>query len=141
MTTLTAAALRDRLVGVPYYRLIHAEADGLPGVIVDRFGDSFVVQVNTAGMDALTRIARTSNNDMARLKFVDMTYYVLRNDGAYAGVSLWEGYSPGEHHQIAVHDGTRARAEDTVTLFKGWSEEFPPTPSLPPEPVSARGLK
>ena len=37
--------LRDRLVGVPYYRLIHAEADGLPGVIVDRFGDALVVQV------------------------------------------------------------------------------------------------
>jgi 23S rRNA (cytosine1962-C5)-methyltransferase len=51
-----AAALRDRLIGVPYYRLIHAEADGLPGVIIDRFGDAFVVQVNTAGMDALTPI-------------------------------------------------------------------------------------
>jgi 23S rRNA (cytosine1962-C5)-methyltransferase len=51
-----AAALRDRLVGVPFYRLIHAEADGLPGVIVDRFGDALVVQVNTAGMDALTPV-------------------------------------------------------------------------------------
>ena len=51
-----AAALRDRLVGGPYYRLIHAEADGLPGVIIDRFGDAFVVQVNTAGMDALTPV-------------------------------------------------------------------------------------
>jgi 23S rRNA (cytosine1962-C5)-methyltransferase len=51
-----AAALRDRLVGVPYYRLIHAEADGLPGVIIDRFGDAFVVQVITAGMDALTPV-------------------------------------------------------------------------------------
>src|SRR3954469_24546932 len=51
-----AAALRDRLVGVPYYRLIHAEADGLPGVIVDRFGDALVVQVNSAGMDALTPV-------------------------------------------------------------------------------------
>ena len=51
-----AAALRDRLIGVPYYRLIHAEADGLPGVIIDRFGDAFVVQVNTAGMDALTPV-------------------------------------------------------------------------------------
>ena len=51
-----AAALRDRLIGVPYYRLIHAEADGLPGVIVDRFGDALVVQVNTAGMDALTPV-------------------------------------------------------------------------------------
>jgi 23S rRNA (cytosine1962-C5)-methyltransferase len=51
-----AVALRDRLVGVPYYRLIHAEADGIPGVIVDRFGDALVVQVNSAGMDALTPV-------------------------------------------------------------------------------------
>ena len=51
-----AAALRDKLIGVPYYRLIHAEADGLPGVIVDRFGDSLVVQVNTAGMELLTPV-------------------------------------------------------------------------------------
>jgi 23S rRNA (cytosine1962-C5)-methyltransferase len=48
-----AAALRDRLVGVPYYRLIHAEADGLPGVVIDRFGEALVVQLNTAGMEAL----------------------------------------------------------------------------------------
>lgn len=51
-----AAALRDRLVGVPFYRLIHAEADGLPGLVVDRFGDALVVQVNSAGMDRLTPI-------------------------------------------------------------------------------------
>lgn len=51
-----AAALRDRLVGVPYYRLIHAEADGLPGLVVDRFGDALVVQVNSAGMDRLTPV-------------------------------------------------------------------------------------
>jgi 23S rRNA (cytosine1962-C5)-methyltransferase len=48
-----ATKLRDRLVGVPYYRLIHAEADGLPGLIVDRFGDALVVQVNSAGMESL----------------------------------------------------------------------------------------
>ena len=40
----------------PYYRLIHAEADGLPGVIIDRFGDALVVQVNTAGMELLTPV-------------------------------------------------------------------------------------
>jgi len=47
-----AAALRDRLFDEPYYRLIHAEADGLPGLIVDRYGDAVVVQCNIAGMDA-----------------------------------------------------------------------------------------
>src|SRR5690606_3185662 len=38
----------------PYYRLVHAEADGLPGTIIDRFGDTLVVQANTAGIDRLT---------------------------------------------------------------------------------------
>lgn len=49
-----AVALRDRLIGAPYYRLIHAEADGLPGLIVDRFGEVVAVQANTAGMELLT---------------------------------------------------------------------------------------
>jgi 23S rRNA (cytosine1962-C5)-methyltransferase len=49
-----ATALRDRLIGVPFYRLIHAEADGLPGLIIDRFGDVLALQANTAGMELLT---------------------------------------------------------------------------------------
>jgi N4-(beta-N-acetylglucosaminyl)-L-asparaginase len=85
-----------------------------------------------AGMDALKRIARNYNNDMGKLRFVDMTYYILRKDGAYAGVSFWEGYSEGRPHKIAVHDGTR-RAEITTPLFKGWSQDFPPAPKVPPE--------
>src|SRR5207244_4690658 len=40
-----------------------------------------------AGMDAIKRIVRNYNGDMNKLRFVDMTYYVLRKDGAYAGVS------------------------------------------------------
>jgi len=85
-----------------------------------------------AGLDALKRIARTYNNDMNKLKFVDMTYYILRKDGAYSGVSLWEGYST-KQHKIAVHDGTK-RSETTVSLFKGVSHDFPPFPvELPKE--------
>ena len=78
-----------------------------------------------AGMDALKRIVRNYNGDMNRLRFTDMTYYVLRKDGAYAGVSLWDGDEAGKPHQIAVHDGTR-RAEKTVSLFSGVSQEWPP---------------
>jgi N4-(beta-N-acetylglucosaminyl)-L-asparaginase len=83
-----------------------------------------------AGMDTLKRIARNYNNDMNKLRFVDMTYYILRKDGAYAGVSLWEGYSRGKPHKIAVHDGT-LRAEVTSSLFKGYSQDFPPFPPIP----------
>ena len=48
-----ALALRDRLFAEPYYRLVHAEADGLPGVIIDRFGDVAVIQPNAAWADVL----------------------------------------------------------------------------------------
>lgn len=48
-----ALALRSQLYLDPYYRLIHAEADGLPGVVVDRFGDTCVIQPNAAWADVL----------------------------------------------------------------------------------------
>src|ERR1700722_9259090 len=85
-----------------------------------------------AGMDALKRIVRNYNNDMNKLHFVDMTYYVLRKDGAYAGVSLWEGYTAGNPHKIAVHDGT-LRAEPATPLLKGQSRSWPPLPPIPEE--------
>lgn len=53
-----ALALRTRLYDAPFYRLVHAEADGLPGVVIDRFGDVAVIQPNAAWaeahLDALT---------------------------------------------------------------------------------------
>ena len=48
-----AQAMRARLFDAPFYRLIHAEADGLPGVVVDRFGDTAVVQPNAAWAEVL----------------------------------------------------------------------------------------
>jgi len=85
-----------------------------------------------AGMDALKRIVRNYNGDMNKLRFMDMTYYVLRKDGAYAGVSLWEGYSAGHPHKFAVHDGT-LRSETATPLLQGYSQEWPPFPPIPEE--------
>jgi 23S rRNA (cytosine1962-C5)-methyltransferase len=48
-----ALNMRSRLFDRPFYRLIHAESDGLPGVIIDRFDDHFVVQPNAAWADCL----------------------------------------------------------------------------------------
>jgi N4-(beta-N-acetylglucosaminyl)-L-asparaginase len=83
-----------------------------------------------AGMDALKRIVRNYNGDMTKLHYMDMTYYVLRKDGAYAGVCLWEGYSPGNPHKIVVHDGT-LRDEVATPLLKGYSQDWPPFPTIP----------
>jgi 23S rRNA (cytosine1962-C5)-methyltransferase len=48
-----AAALRGKFFDTPFHRLVHAEADGLPGLIVDRYGDILAVQANSSGMDRL----------------------------------------------------------------------------------------
>ncbi len=47
-----ALALRERLYDAPFYRLVHAEGDGLPGVVIDRFGDVAVIQPNAAWAEA-----------------------------------------------------------------------------------------
>ena len=44
---------RETLYAEPNYRLVHAEADGMPGVIIDRFGDVAVVQPNAAWADVM----------------------------------------------------------------------------------------
>jgi 23S rRNA (cytosine1962-C5)-methyltransferase len=46
-----ALVLRERLYAAPYYRLVYGESDGLPGLVVDRFGDTCVAQIGTAGME------------------------------------------------------------------------------------------
>jgi len=78
-----------------------------------------------AGMDVLKRIVHNYSGDMERLKYIDVTYYILRKDGVYAGVSLWTGYTPERPHTIAVHDGT-LRLEKTVSLYEGASQAWPP---------------
>lgn len=46
-----ALALRERLYDQPFYRLAFGESDGLPGLVVDRYGDLLAVQITTAGME------------------------------------------------------------------------------------------
>ena len=82
-----------------------------------------------AGMDALKRIARNFNNDMTRLSYLNMFYYILRKDGAYAGVSLWSGRGDRPRRYV-VHDGTR-RYETAKYLFEGQAKDWPPMPQLP----------
>jgi 23S rRNA (cytosine1962-C5)-methyltransferase len=51
-----ALAHRARLYDAPFYRLVHAEADGMPGVVIDRFGDVAVLQPNAAWSDAMAGV-------------------------------------------------------------------------------------
>ena len=72
-----ALALRRRLYDEPFYRLVHAEADGLPGFVIDRFGDVLVAQLNTAGM-----AQREGELLEACEAVLAPTAMVLRNDSA-----------------------------------------------------------
>ncbi|HUP92783.1 MAG TPA: class I SAM-dependent rRNA methyltransferase [Solimonas sp.] len=49
----SAQALREKLYGAPFYRLAFGESDGLPGLVMDRYGEVCVVQIGTAGMENL----------------------------------------------------------------------------------------
>jgi 23S rRNA (cytosine1962-C5)-methyltransferase len=70
-----ALKLRERLYSAPFYRLVHAEADGLPGLVVDRFGPVLVVQQNAAGMERLEPVVVD-----ALTALVSPRAIVLRND-------------------------------------------------------------
>ena len=82
-----ALALRERLYDKPYYRLLFGEADGLPGVVVDRYGDYLVVQITTAGMERLKK----SLVD-ALVKVIKPAGVFMRNDGGVREIEGLERY-------------------------------------------------
>jgi 23S rRNA (cytosine1962-C5)-methyltransferase len=77
----SALTLRDTLFAKPYYRLVHGEADGLPGLIVDRFAGVLVCQFNTAGMDSLADEVLGS-----LIRLLQPQAIVLRNDTPARGL-------------------------------------------------------
>jgi 23S rRNA (cytosine1962-C5)-methyltransferase len=76
-----ALKLREHLFDEPFYRLVHAEADGLPGLVVDRFGAALVVQSNAAGMARLEPVVLDA---LAELLSPDAI--VRRNDSLVRGL-------------------------------------------------------
>jgi len=117
---LAAQSLRARFFAAPFYRLIHAEGDGLPGFVIDRFGDSFVVQANTAGAELLTPILVKALVDELGARHV-----VLRNDSPVrrlegleeAVITAWGAADAG----LAVTEGGVTFALDALEGQKtGW---------------------
>ncbi len=103
-----ALELRQRLFDRPFYRLVHAEADGLPGTVIDRFGDVVVAQVNSAGMDKLSG-ALVDAIDAA----VKPSAVVIRNDSALRSV---EGLAEGVRVAKGTIDGP-VRIEENGVAF------------------------
>ncbi|RAZ88107.1 RSP_2647 family RNA methyltransferase [Cereibacter johrii] len=95
-----ALALRERLFDQPFYRLVHAEADGLPGVVIDRFGEAAVIQPNAAWAEA-----HLSALEAALVRVTGVTTVVKNGTGRARGL---EGL-----------------AEETVVLRGGLSAPVP----------------
>ncbi|MET0279647.1 MAG: class I SAM-dependent rRNA methyltransferase [Steroidobacteraceae bacterium] len=71
----SALALRERYCGGRHYRLVYGESDGLPGLVVDRFGDVLVGQIATLAMEQ-----RRALIEAALQEVVGMTTLVWKND-------------------------------------------------------------
>ena len=118
----TALALRERLFDEPFYRLVHAEADGLPGVVIDRFGDAAVVQPNAAWaevrLDALVEalvavtgvstVVKNAGGRARSLEGLDDVTRVLRGEVT--------GPVPVPDERGHVSGGPDGRAEDGALL-------------------------
>jgi 23S rRNA (cytosine1962-C5)-methyltransferase len=115
-----ALARRALLFEQPFYRLIHAEGDGLPGLTIDRFGDTLVAQVTTAGMEALIEPMLAALDEVAAPACV-----ILRNDvpaRALEGLESYMRVARGEMpSRIAVEEnGARYFADLASGQKTGW---------------------
>jgi len=114
-----AAALRRKVIGGNHYRLIHAEADLCPGLIVDRFDDVFVVQSGTAGMDALGEFWLQALKD----EFKPRAIIVKSNAPARAheGIKDDVRVAHGEASIVEVEEaGIRHRVDPVGGQKTGW---------------------
>ncbi|HYW91744.1 MAG TPA: class I SAM-dependent rRNA methyltransferase [Gammaproteobacteria bacterium] len=82
-----ALSLRERFYERPFYRLAFGESDGLPGLIVDRYGDCLVAQITTAGMEALREPVVAALQRVVRPRAI-----LLRNDQPVRGLEHLERY-------------------------------------------------
>jgi 23S rRNA (cytosine1962-C5)-methyltransferase len=114
-----AMALRERLGLRAHHRLVHAEADGLPGLILDRYGDVVALQANTAGMEAATPLILEALNAHLPWRAV-----VARNDSAVRtleGLDQHARLLRGADANASVEEGGLAFALDLLGGQKtGW---------------------
>jgi 23S rRNA (cytosine1962-C5)-methyltransferase len=103
-----ALKLRERLYRTPYYRLVHAEADGLPGLVVDRFGPVLVVQENAAGIERLESALLE-----ALTALLSPSAIVLRNDSP---ARVLEGLPQEARVALGEIDGP-VTVEENGTVF------------------------
>jgi 23S rRNA (cytosine1962-C5)-methyltransferase len=115
-----ALALRERLYAEPYYRVVYGEADGLPGLVIDRYGAQCVVQIGTAGMELLKLQIQE-----AVLQVMQCDALLFKNDGAardLEGLPPYVEVAKGglEELGLVIEGGLRFRVPLAEGQKTGW---------------------
>ncbi|BBL72685.1 class I SAM-dependent rRNA methyltransferase [Methylogaea oryzae] len=115
-----ALQLRQRCYSEPYYRLVYGESDGLPGLVVDRYGDVLAVQASTAGMERLQDDVVAALQDLLQPRAVVLknTSSLRRMEGLddYTRLAAGELDGPVE----IVENGARFRVDLLGGQKTGW---------------------
>ncbi len=148
-----AQALRQLHYAEPFYRLVFGESDGLPGLVIDRFDQVFVVQISTAGMEAVKDDvvqvlinlyhpqAIVWRNDMASRELEGLEKYqalaygelpdqvIVKENGAQFMVPVLAGQKTGwfyDHRQARAKLQTLVAGKRVLDVFSylgGWGIE------------------
>ncbi|QEW05200.1 class I SAM-dependent rRNA methyltransferase [Nitrincola iocasae] len=115
-----ALGLREMHFPQPCYRLVYGESDGLPGLVIDRFFDIFVVQISTAGMEAVRDEIVDAMNKVFQPQAI-----LFRNDGkmrAMEGLDSYVEVLQGEVPEYAplVENGVNLVAPVLDGQKTGW---------------------
>ena len=115
-----ANALRKKLIRSPFYRMVHAEADSCPGLVIDRFDDVLVAQSGTAGMDALSPLWL----EALRTEFSPRGILVKSNAQSRAHEGLKDdvrvAYGDIERDVLVEEAGIRHRIDPVNGQKTGW---------------------
>lgn len=115
-----AMALRDRLYAQPYYRLVYGESDGLPGLVIDRYGSTCVAQIGTAGMEALKPRIQEALGQVLRCDAL-----LFKNDSAAREMEGLPSYVEAAKGSFdapvaVIEDGLEFQASLTAGQKTGW---------------------
>jgi 23S rRNA (cytosine1962-C5)-methyltransferase len=115
-----AMSLRERLYPNPYYRVVYGESDGLPGLVVDRYGARCVAQIGTAGMERLKPQIQEALNEVLRCDAL-----LFKNDSSTREMEGLPGYVEAakgsfDKPALVIEDGLEFQAPLLEGQKTGW---------------------
>ena len=92
-----AVSLREKLFPGACYRAVFGEADGLPGLVIDRYRDVFVIQTGTAGMENVLPLIADALNSLYQPDAI-----IARNESSIREMEGLETYTRALHGDMPV---------------------------------------